>query len=65
MTRTAMRAGGAIGIAHIVVAMTGFVLQNSQGIDTTLTAPRENLTAFFVEGDPGPTFLGGPCSTVR
>ena len=59
MTRTAMRAGGAIGIAHIVVAMTGFVLQNSQGIDTTLTAPRENLTAFFVEGDPAATYLGG------
>jgi hypothetical protein len=59
MTRTAMRAAGAIGIAHIVVAMTGFVLQNSAGIDITLNAERENLTAFFVEGDPTATFLGG------
>jgi hypothetical protein len=59
MTRTALRAGGAIGIAHIVVAMIGFTLQNSKGIDITLAADKANLTAFFVDGDAGTTFLGG------
>ena len=59
MTRTAMRTAGAIGIAHIVLAMTGFVLQNNQGIDITLLADPANLTAFFVNGDAASTFLGG------
>ena len=59
MTRTAMRVGGAIALAHVIVAMAGFAVQFRQIVDLTLTAPRENLTTFFVEGDPGPTFLGG------
>jgi hypothetical protein len=59
MTRTALRVGGAIGIAHIVIAMIGFTLQNSKGIDITLAADKENLVAFFVNGDAGSTFLGG------
>jgi hypothetical protein len=59
MNRTSMRIAGGIGVAHVVIAMIGFAVQNQDGIDVTLTAPRENLARFFVNGDAGTTFFGG------
>jgi hypothetical protein len=59
MTRKAMRLGGAIGVAHVVVAISGFIIEFRQTIDVTLTAPRENLTKLYVDTDPAHTFLGG------
>jgi len=59
MTRTALRVGGAIGVAHVVVALTGFAISFREGVDVTLAAPKENLATFFVNGDAGTTFLGG------
>jgi CheY-like chemotaxis protein len=59
MTRTALRIGGAIGIAHVAIVIAGFAIEFGDGIDVTLNAPKENLTALFVRADPGPIFFGG------
>jgi len=59
MSRKALRAGGAIGIAHVAVVIAGFAVEFQDIVDITLTAPKENLTKVFVEADPAPMFLGG------
>lgn len=59
MSRNALRAGGALGIAHVAVVIAGFAIQFQDVVDITLTAPKENLTKIFVEADPAPVFLGG------
>jgi len=59
MSRKALRAGGAIGIAHVAIVIAGFAVEFRDIVDITLTAPKENLAKVFVEGEPGPVFLGG------
>jgi hypothetical protein len=59
MTRTALRIGGAIGIAHVAVVIAGFAIEFGDPVDVTLNAPKENLTKLFVDADPGPIFFGG------
>ncbi|MFC7483674.1 hypothetical protein ACFQX7_31740 [Luedemannella flava] len=43
----------------MAIVIAGFAIQFQDVVDITLTAPKENLTTFFVDGDPSPVFLGG------
>lgn len=59
MSRNALRAGGAIGIAHVAVVIAGFAIEFQDIVDITLTAPKENLAKVFVDAEAGNMFLGG------
>ena len=58
MTRTAMRIGGALGIAHVVVVLTGFALYISYA------DPTKSLTERFVDSDATRIYTGGYLEVV-
>ncbi len=57
MSRTALRAGGAFGIAHVVLLMTGFALVASE--DALMESPANGITAYFVDGPMTKILTGG------
>ena len=63
MSRTSLRVGGAIGLAHVVLLLAGFSL--SVSANALMDSPAANLTAYFVDGPMTRILTGGYLSLIH